>query len=181
MHFTALETDRLWLKNIALEDRAFLLEQFSNGDVNRFLFDVEPLSSLQAAEDIIRFYLQPEPRAQHRWILTRKADGERLGTCGYHCWDREKGTCEVGYDLYPDFWGQGYMGEALRAILAFARDEMKVQRVNACVYPDNEKSVHTVERLGFVFAGAMKDEIFRGETYPHRIYSLDFTISQSMQ
>ena len=176
MFFKELETDRLFLKNVSKYDREFILEQFSNNEVNRYLFDAEPLTDVFGADEIIDFYMQPEPRAQHRWILIRKGDGTKIGTCGFHCWDKSNGCCDIGYDLYPDYWGSGYMIEALKAICAFARSDMKVRSINACISIDNEKSIKLAEKLGFAFTGQVKDEIFRGEKYPHKILTLGCTI-----
>lgn len=173
MLFKELETDRLFLKNISRYDREFILKQFSNDEVNRYLFDAEPLTDIFGADEIIDFYMQPEPRAQHRWILVRKDDGTKIGTCGFHCWDKSNGCCDIGYDLYPDYWGKGYMMEALKAICVFARSDMKVSGINAWIFIDNEKSVMFAEKLGFAFTGQIKDEIFRGEKYPHKILTLD--------
>lgn len=173
MLFKELETDRLFLKNISRYDREFILKQFSNDEVNRYLFDAEPLTDIFGADEIIDFYMQPEPRAQHRWILVRKDDETKIGTCGFHCWDKSNGCCDIGYDLYPDYWGKGYMMEALKAICAFARSGMKVSGINAWISIDNEKSVMLAEKLGFAFTGQIKDEIFRGEKYPHKILTLD--------
>ena len=174
MFFRELETDRLLLKNISPDDRDFIYRQFSNDEINRYLFDAEPLVDINGADEIIGFYMQPEPRLRHRWILVKKIDGVKMGTCGFHCWDKSIGCCDVGYDLFPDFWGKGYMSEAMRAILAFAGNDMKIRQINACVYVDNIKSIQLVEKLGFIFHGQMKDETFRGRNYPHRILTLDF-------
>ena len=173
MSFRELETDRLFLKNVSRNDREFLLAQFSNGEVNRYLFDAEPLADVSGADGIIDFYVQPEPRAQHRWILIRKDGGARIGTCGFHCWDRSRGRCEIGYDLFPDYWGRGYMTEALKAICSFAVSDMKVRSIGAAIYVGNGRSVRLAERLGFVSTGEARDEIFRGERYRHLIYTLD--------
>lgn len=169
MFFKELETDRLFLKNISMYDRDFILAQFSDNEVNRYLFDAEPLTDVYGADEIINFYIQPEPRAQHRWILVRKNDGTKIGTCGFHCWDKSNGCCDIGYDLYPDFWGRGYMIEALRTICLFAQNDMKVRSINACIYINNDKSIKLAEKLGFAFTGQIKDEIFRGERYMHKI------------
>lgn len=175
MFFRELETDRLFLKNISLNDREFIFAQFSNNKVNRYLFDAEPCIDIQGADEIIDFYIKPEPRTQHRWIIVRKEDGAKIGTCGFHCWDNLKGYCDVGYDLDPDFWGKGYMSEAMREILTFARCDMKIRHIDACIYPDNHASINLAEKFGFVFTGKMKDEIFRGQKYPHKIFALEFT------
>jgi [ribosomal protein S5]-alanine N-acetyltransferase len=84
MFFKQLETERLILKNIATDDREFIFSQFSDEAVNRYLFDAEPLTDISDAEEIISFYTQPEPRQWHRWVITRKEDNRKLGTCGFH-------------------------------------------------------------------------------------------------
>lgn len=45
-----------------MDNREFIFEQFSNSEVNRYLFDAEPVADIQDADDIIDFYKQPEPR-----------------------------------------------------------------------------------------------------------------------
>ena len=170
--FKQLETERLLLKNISSDDSDFIFTLFSNEDVNAFLFDAEPVATIQEADEIIADYTKSEPRSIHRWILVRKDDFAKLGTCGFHCWNKEIGECDVGYDLYPDYWGKGYMSEALAAILQFAENEMKVSKVNACIYSENKPSLKLAEKLGFSFVGQMKNEMFRGEEYPHMILTL---------
>ncbi|MBP7402041.1 MAG: GNAT family N-acetyltransferase [Clostridia bacterium] len=172
MLFKELETDRLVLKNIGKNDCEFMLRQFSNDEVNRFLFDAEPFTCIEEAEELIGFYLKEGPQNPHRWIITRKRDGERVGTCGFHCWDRKAGSCHVGYDLYPDYWKQGYMAEALAAILEFAKNEMKIKRMEAHIFTENIDSIRTAERQGFVDSKERYMELFRGKEYPHAIYVL---------
>ena len=82
--FKEIETERLWLKNISDEDIEFIFEQFSNDDINRYLYDAEPMKEVSEAQELIDFYTVSEPRNQHRWILVRKSDGVKLGTCGFH-------------------------------------------------------------------------------------------------
>lgn len=171
MLFVDIETTRLHLQNISMEDRDFIYSKFSDDAVNRYLFDAKPMSDVNEADELIRFYLQPEPRAQHRWILTRKTDGVKMGTCGFHCWNRKDGSVEVGYDLKQEFWGQGYVSEAMMAIIAFAMESLDVKTISACISVDNQKSIRVVEKLGFMPTGLEMLE-FRGIEYPHRRYVL---------
>lgn len=64
--FIDLETQRQILKSISYDDAEFFYQEFSDDDVNRYLFDVEPCSSSEEAKEWIEFYLEPEPRNQHR-------------------------------------------------------------------------------------------------------------------
>lgn len=173
MFFHDLETERLYLKNISPNDRQFIYNHFSNDDVNMYLFDSEPLTDIEGADDIISLFTIPEPKQQHRWILIKKDDNEKIGTCGFHIWDTISKNCDVGYDLNSTYWGKGYMREAIKAIILFAKNEMKIEHINACIYPDNLRSISLAEKCGFVFKGQTKDEIFRGVKYNHNILTLD--------
>ena len=174
MLFENIETDRLILKNICSEDRECIFSQFSDDVVNRYLFDADPLTDISGADEIIEFYLEPEPRMQHRWIVIRKIDGIKMCTCGFHCWDQEEGKVEVGYDLKEEFWGNGYMQEAMKGILSFAKHKMKVREIKACIYINNEKSIRLVENLGFILTGTSY-EILNSKKYLHNVYTLYFS------
>lgn len=171
MFFNNIETERLFLKNISSDDRDFIFSEFSDDVVNRYLFDAEPLTDVEGADEIINFYTQPEPRLQNRWIIIRKSDGIKMGTCGFHCWNKREYKVEIGYDLKEEFWGNGYMQEVIKEIITFAIRNMNIKEISACIYIDNKRSIHLVENLGFVLSGSSY-ELFRDKKYLHNIYSL---------
>ena len=172
MFYKELETERMTLKNISAEDRAFIFSQFSNVDINRYLFDAEPINSLEEADEIIGFYLQPEPRGHHRWILVNKSGGGKIGTCGFHGYNHKESSIEMGYDLQKEIWGKGYMSEALETIIKFAKESMKIKRIHACIYIRNENSIKLAQKLGFVLTDT-RNETFRRKEYLHNVYTLD--------
>ena len=59
------------------------------------------------------------------------------------------------------------------AIISFANNEMKIKRINACIFTDNLRSISLAQKLGFNFYGQMKNELFRGKEYEHKIFILD--------
>jgi ribosomal-protein-alanine N-acetyltransferase len=172
MLFTNIETERLLLKNISPNDREFIFNQFSNDYINRYLFDAEPLTDINGADDIISFYIKPEPRQEHRWILNLKPDARKIGTCGFHCWNPDERSVEIGYDLLEQYTGQGYMNEALKAIIEFAKTRMNIRVITAFIYTENKKSVNLAVRNGFVLTRTTDYSVFRGEKYLHNVYSL---------
>lgn len=70
--FTDIDTKRLRLKCIDESDRDFILEEFQNDFINKYLFDQEPMSDIKEADDLIGFYNMKEPRKQNRWVLIEK-------------------------------------------------------------------------------------------------------------
>jgi len=171
MLFNDIETERLFLKNISIDDRDFIFSQFSNDVVTKYLLDREPVTDMEGADEIITFYIKPEPRLQHRWVIVRKSDGIKMGTCGFHRWNQKDCEVEVGYDLKEEFWGNGYMQEAMKEIIAIAMDSMHIKEINACIYIENQRSICLAENLGFVLSGSSY-ESFRDKEYLHNRYAL---------
>ena len=87
---------------------------------------------------------------------------EMIGHIGFHGPPginarREAEAVEVGYTIFPSHRRQGYAGEAVRALLAWAR-EQGVTRFIASVSPQNEPSLRLVRRLGFQEVGCHWDD-----------------------
>lgn len=71
-----------------------------------------------------------------------------VANTGYHKWRKMHHCAEIGYDLAPAGWGQGYMTEALRAVLQYGFGPMALNRVQAPIHADNYASLRLAERLG---------------------------------
>lgn len=153
MFYQNIETKRLLLKDIGYEDRDFMLKQFSDSDVNEFLYDAEPLSSLEEADELIDFYTAGEPKNQHRWIIMDRESGEKIGTCGFHCLNEYEKCVDVGYDLQKEYWGKGIMAEAMNAMLSKYLPKLGVKKVFAHIAVGNLHSERLAEKLGFVPSG----------------------------
>jgi ribosomal-protein-alanine N-acetyltransferase len=61
--------------------------------------------------------------------------------------------CELGYILAFEHHGQGYVQEAVKAVLDFAFTELNMNRIEASVDPRNETSLRVLDRLGFAREG----------------------------
>lgn len=77
----------------------------------------------------------------------------------------------TGYGLDAGAQGHGVMGEALEAVAAFAFNEMNLHRLEACVMPENIRSIHVLERCGFMREGLLKGSMrIQGRWEDHLIY-----------
>ncbi|MCL2372088.1 MAG: GNAT family N-acetyltransferase [Defluviitaleaceae bacterium] len=153
MFFTDLETNRLHLQCISQAHRYFFYVLYTNDEVLRFHSEEDRYADIYGADTEIAEWNQPEPRNQHGWVFVCKTDGVAMGTCVFDNWDKNTAFCEVHYDMHPDFWGKGYMTEAVRAIIEFARDEMKVRCIETGMDEENVSSIKLAERLGFEYIG----------------------------
>jgi len=171
--FPPLETERLILRQLTLDDADFVFRHFSDPMVCQYLMDEPSLTEYAQAEQIIRFFLEPEGKTHNRWGLVRKTDHQLIGTCGFHHWEKQYFRAEIGYDLSPDAWGHGYMTEALRAVIPHGFERMGLNRIDALVYIGNDRSARLVQKLGFKQEGILRDYFcLDGKFYDHYLLAL---------
>jgi ribosomal-protein-alanine N-acetyltransferase len=176
--FTDIETKRLVLKCIDQSDRDFIFEEYQNDFITRFQYDEEPMTDIKEADDLIEFYNMKEPRNQNRWVIIDKNTKTKMGSCGFHLWDREKNEVEIGFELMEKYNGKGYMTEAVEAIMEFAKIQMKVDTIKAIVYIENDQCKRLVERFGFKKT-AKEECVFRGKIYLHDVYEKNLKVNGS--
>ena len=145
--FPGLQTPRLLLRLLTLEDTDAVYRHFSDDDVTRFM-DIDACTNVAQAREIIEFHLN-DPGC--RWGLFYKATGALIGTCGYHCWERDlpQPMAEIGFDLGKAHWGQGLMHETLQTAIPFGFEQMKLTKIYASVEPANHRSIRLLQRLDF--------------------------------
>jgi [ribosomal protein S5]-alanine N-acetyltransferase len=173
IHFPDLETERLFLRRLTSADAEFIYHHFSDPAVTQFLMDEPPLSEPVQAQGIIQFYQDPEGKTHNRWVIVCKQDNQLIGTCGYHKWDQRYFRAEIGYDLSPNSWGQGYMTEVLHAVIQNGFGRMGLNRIDALVYTENVRSMKLLQKLGFQKEGVLRDYFYLdGQFYDHYLLAL---------
>jgi len=175
--FKDIETKRLILKCIDQSDRDFIFEEYQNEFITRYQYDEEPMTDIKEADELIEFYNMKEPRNQNRWVIIDKNGKNKMGTCGFHLWDREKNEVEIGFELTEKYNGKGYMTEAVEAIIEFAKTQMKAGTIKAVVYVENDNCKRLVERFEFKKAGR-EECVFRGKIYLHDIYEKNLKVNK---
>ena len=122
-------------------------------------------SPREEAQAIVDFYVSPGPKTYNRWVIVRKADVQAIGTCGFHRWNKQHRRAEIGYDLARSAWRQGFMTEALTAVLEHGFAWMQLNRIEGLVHTENEASIRLLERLGFQKEGLLRQYFRQGDNY----------------
>lgn len=147
LQFPSLETERLILKILTLNDTKEVFEHFSDIEVTKFM-DIEPCREIKEAEEIITYHLED---SGCRWGLFDKNSGTFIGTAGFHYLRRtdQSFTAEIGFDLSKKFWKKGYMYEAMKEVISFGFNGLGLDMIDATVDPNNENSIKLIRKLGF--------------------------------
>ncbi|MHA6533000.1 GNAT family N-acetyltransferase [Paenibacillus sp. BAC0078] len=156
MDFPMIETDRLTLRLLTLDDSEAVFRHFSDEEVTRFM-DIPPCREIREAIEIIQFHIED---TGCRWGIFDKQTGQLAGTCGYHCWvTGTAAKAEIGFDLSRDYWGQGLMTEALLPVIEFGYGQMGLEMIEATVDPGNARSMRLMEALGFEREAELVDDL----------------------
>ena len=168
--FPQMETARLRLRAIEPSDAPALLSIFSDEEVTRF-YDLYTYSTLEEAEALIDFFAESfEDERGIRWGIARKEDNLLLGTCGYVWLRRFRG--EIGYELGRAYWRQGFMTEALEAIIDFGFQMLDLNRIEALVMPENQASAGLLKQMAFQEEGLLRQhDFFKGAFQDMRLFA----------
>ncbi len=163
---TAFDTPRLRLRRLGLEDAPFILELVNDPDWLRFIGD-RGIHDLDAA----RRYIVDGPQAMQArhgfslYCVTSKEDGAPLGMCGLIKRDNLEDV-DLGFAFLNACRGRGYAREAAAGTLEHAR-ALGLRRIAAITDPENARSIHLLEGLGFRF---QESRVFKPEEPPLKVF-----------
>jgi RimJ/RimL family protein N-acetyltransferase len=151
-----IETERLVLRRLDLDDTGFIFELVNDPDWLRHIGD----KNVRSLDDA-RAYLVNGPLAMYAqhgfglFAVERREDGAPIGMCGLIKRDTLDDV-DIGFAYLPAYRAQGYAREAAAATLAYARDALGMKRVVAIVSPANHASARLLERVGLRYESAVR-------------------------
>ncbi len=165
-------TERLLLRPGWREDAPALLEAIRDEAIVRNLASAPWPYAMDDAE---AFLATERGEAEPAMLIFRRTAGapQLVGTMGFG--RRPDGEMEFGYFIARRFWGLGFATEAGRAVIGFARESLRLRRLNAGHFLDNPASGRVLEKLGFRATGAVVPRYSAGrrEAAPCRLFELD--------
>ncbi|MEP6784716.1 MAG: GNAT family N-acetyltransferase [Sphingomonadales bacterium] len=89
---------------------------------------------------------------------------------------------ELGYWIVPSMWNRGYATEAGRALVAAARDSLRLDRLVSAHFIENPASGRVLRKLGFVPTGRVESRVCtaRRRTLPCASYTMALTPSMAL-
>jgi RimJ/RimL family protein N-acetyltransferase len=144
-----LETQRLIMRDFRDDDWPTVAAYWADPRYQRYYPENQRHEETVRAL-IGRFVAAQAEQPRQRWqlALVTRDGGRLIGNCGIRVNDPDLREANIGYELNPEFWGQGYASEAARAILRFGFEELGLHRVWAECVADNAGSVRVLEKLG---------------------------------
>ena len=142
------ETERLYLRGLEEEDVCDIHEYCKLARVTKFL-NYTPHIDIDDTLYILKSSYLPytEMREPQVWCMVEKEAEKVIGHIYFH--DFRQHCAQIAYVLHPDFWGKGYVTEALTELLHIGFSQLELHKVFAYVAVENIKSICVLERFGF--------------------------------
>jgi len=152
-----INTPRISLRPISEADVDAFYTVYSNPEVMRY-WSTPPLPNRDAASRQIADIHEGFKRHELlKWAIALRNSDMLIGTATLFHPDFSNRRSEIGYALGRAHWGNGYMQEALKAVIDFAFEKLELHRIEADVDPRNTASIRTLERLGFQREGYLRE------------------------
>lgn len=171
--------------NIQIETSRLLLRSFRESDVEDFyayssmdgvgqMAGWKPSSSIEESRNVLNMFL----REKKTLALVWKETGTVIGSLGLESIEEPlplpeslQGR-EIGFVLSKDYWGQGLMPEAVKAVIDFCFHTWQFDYLVCSHFVRNHQSRRVVEKCGFTY---LQDGIHRtafGTEEPTKLYVL---------
>jgi len=145
-----IETPRLQLRPLTLDDADDLHRIWTEPGVRKYLWDDE-LISPELVESTIQRSIDSFKTNDYGLWAVRTADQETLmGFCGFWFF-HEPPKLELLYGLSEASWGQGLAAEAAIAMINFGFTELSFERIEASTDAGNAASTKVMQRAGMEF------------------------------
>ena len=169
-----LETERLILRRFAVSDAEAMYRNWaSSEEVTRYL-TWEPHPDAEATAALLREWVQEYEKPEtYNWVLVLKASDMPVGNISVVSVREETACAVLGWCLGTDWWGQGYMPEAGKAVLQYLFETVGFNRVCANHDLENAKSGRVMQKIGMQKEGVLRQHGFaRGRVFDDVWYGI---------
>jgi ribosomal-protein-alanine N-acetyltransferase len=171
--FPNLETERLLLRRVNENDANEIFALRSNPETMKYIPRPLVKSIDDALEHIAMIDAKIESNEGINWAITYKDNPKLIGIIGHYRIKPEHFRAEVGYMLLPEYNGKGIISEAIKEVVNYGFNAMKLHSIEAIIDPENFGSERVLQKCGFVKEAHLKEnEFYEGRFLDTVIYSI---------
>lgn len=163
---TILQTARLDIDQIALDDAPFFLALLNSPGWLRFIGDRKVADEDDARRFLSDGFMRSYREHGFTYYLVRISNGRvPVGICGF-LKKPALDNPDFGFAFLPEFCAQGFALEAGQAVLSYGAERFGFAVLDAVTKADNTRSIHLLRKLGFSRVGVIEPEPESGSEQP---------------
>ena len=173
-HFHELETERLILRPVRLEDAEDMFAYTSIAESFRYLRR-NPHMSVEEDRAFIQNVLNGY--REHReflWGICLRGKDRLIGTVRLHNFRLDESCCETSHLIHPEYMGQGIGTETEKRMVRFTFDELGLSRMQGCCAAENVGSERIMQKGGLKKKAFLPHYAeFHGVWYDFLLYEIE--------
>jgi len=143
-----IKTQRLSLRTTRQEDLDAVASIWGDVENGKYMPDPNYTSGSEIAE-----ILEDDPECPvYYFVAFRTGFDEIMATCSLGFENVASNEYSIGYNVKKEYWGNGYAGEMIHALIDFARS-ISIKTITAPIAKENKASIRVVEKCGFFIDG----------------------------
>src|SRR3989338_1958470 len=159
-----IATKRLIIRDIKMKDAKSIAENANNREVWYFTEHIPYPYKLKDAKEFIKRQIKnskEKPRKSYEFGIELKPEKQVIGLIGLFDISREHKKGGIGYWLGKRYRNQGIVSEAEKAVLGFAFNKLKLNKVHGDAMISNKASNRLFKKFGFRKVGILKEELIK--------------------
>ena len=168
-----LETERLVLRPLQLEDAKTVYESWTSDDeVSRYVRWSTHKNINETIEYINNTIEKNKQDNYFEWGIVLKEENQLMGAIA--AFPSEEGRIELGYNIAKKYWRNGYTTEALKRVMEYLINEKGIHHFRCSHVVLNPASGAVMQKVGFKYVkNEIKDKFDGSETFECKVYYLD--------
>jgi len=151
-----IETERLLLTEVSLDDAAFIYKLVNQKSWLKYIGDRNVNSLDDAVTYIQKAFLDEYAKNGFGLYLVRlKEDNIPIGISGLVKRPSLENV-DIGFAQLEEYAGKGYAFEAAQAVMSYAHSKLKLDYIVAITSENNIHSIRLLEKLGLKFSKKVK-------------------------
>jgi [ribosomal protein S5]-alanine N-acetyltransferase len=170
----SLETERLFLRKVKLDDLDDIFEFSSDAEVAHHMTWEANTSKEETLGNFVNVVIERYKKGQSAdWAIVYKESQKVIGTCAFVDWSNQHRKAEIGYVLNKNYWGYGFATEAIKELIKFGFECTNLNRIEGGCDTDNIASENVMLKVGMTFEGTLrKSEFIKGEFRDTKVFAI---------
>ena len=168
--FPTIETERLILRHITVDDAETLFALRTHPDITRYLdrdSDKDVATVVKLIEQMDSALVAGDGVT---WGITQRhsnnlISSELIGVISFWRFDKVNHRAEVGYMLHPDEWHRGIMTEAFQSVLNYGFNVLNLHSIEANTSVGNSASQALLLKCGFALEAHFRENWYYNGTF----------------
>jgi ribosomal-protein-alanine N-acetyltransferase len=157
-----LKGEKVILRYPKLSDAKWAFENIKKPEISRNMaYFVDDMKSIKDQVKWIKRAPAKRKKNHFNFIIVDKKTGALIGGCGTGDINQLEKRATVGWWAAKEYWGKGYVLEAVKLLIEFSFKKLNLNRLEAGIFTFNKRSLNFAKKLGFKVEGIGRQKAFK--------------------